>query len=104
MSNMMLWRSVHPRAHINLLGFLPQFVSTDDPRPAREQFDANYVGGWCPMEGFSLDGDLLCYDPKDPPLKPLFFTRLRDEDIIVYENAWVVIRQQDGSWEVARMD
>jgi hypothetical protein len=36
------------------LGLLPDFIDQNDPRSAREQFDANYGhgGGWHPIDGF----------------------------------------------------
>lgn len=100
----MIWRQMHPRANLEMLGFIPSFLDENDPRPAREQFNANYVGGWYPFTGFKLWSDERLKYPEDPPLQPLFRTSLRDEEIIVYEYAWVLIRQTDGSWEVARMD
>ena len=35
------------------LGMLPYFIDPNDPRPAREQLDANYQhgGGWVPSRG-----------------------------------------------------
>jgi hypothetical protein len=88
------------------LGFLPMFLSDDDPRPAREQFDTNYQhgGGWRPMQKFTLQGDNSLQYPGDPPLRPYAQVILRDELILVYPHSWVVIKQQDGSFEVARMD
>jgi hypothetical protein len=90
-----------------LLGLLPSFLHVGDPRSAREQFDANYAhgGGWNAFEGHKLDPltGALKY-PGDPRLLPLAVTKLRDETIYFYENAWVCIVQPNGSYEVARMD
>jgi hypothetical protein len=88
----------------DILGLIPTFINEDDPRSAREQFDAAYIGGWSPFKGFTMrpDGDLLY--PGDPPTKLLAWTKLHDETIRVYEHAWVAIVQPDGSYEIARMD
>jgi len=100
----MLWVILHPSMTHESLGFLPCFLSENDPRPAREQFNRNYIGGWRPLKGFTLGADgTLCY-PGDPPLLPLAETRLRGEVIRLYECEWVVIIQPDGSVEVSLMD
>lgn len=92
---------------LDMLGYIPLFLSEDDERPAREQFDANYVhgGGWSPLKGWHLTPvtGRIVY-PGDPPLDPIAVTRLRDETIYVYPHSWIAIVQKDGSYEVARMD
>jgi len=104
---MMIWQ-VRPGTHPDLLGEIPHFVNEADDRPAAEQFDDNYAhgGGWRPMEKWELDPDgcAITYPGGDPPLKPLAFATLRDELILVYPHAWVVIVQNDGTFEVSRMD
>lgn len=95
-----LFRGTHPE----VLGFIPSFLDPDDPRPAAEQFNARYIAGWHPFEGFTLLGNGDLKYTGDPPLHPLAMTNLRDEQITFYEYAWVMIMQPDGSWEVARMD
>ena len=79
-------------------------LSEDDPRPAAEQFQTNYpFGGWHPFEGFKLSGTTLKY-PGDPPLMPIAETALRDERIFLYQSAWVMILQPDGTFSVSRLD
>lgn len=89
------------------LGYLPGMLSDEDPRPAREQLDANYVhggGGYWRTEPASIDAnDRLCY-PGDPPQSPLAFTMLREETILLYPGDFVVILQEDGSFVFQRMD
>lgn len=101
----LVWKMLDRRFSPEMLGYIPMFLSANDPRPAREQFDKNYVhGGWQPFHGFTMRADgALCY-PGDPPLPPLAETTLRDETIRFHDCAWVVILQADGSWEVARLD
>jgi hypothetical protein len=100
------WTGLYSNVTPEHLGSLPMMLDSDDPRPAREQFDANYQhgGGWRPFIGHrvNLDGSLSY--PGDPPMYPLAVTMLRDERIVLYEHAWVGIFQPDGSVEIARMD
>lgn len=105
----MFWEPKQARASVaNHLGFIPMFVSEDDPRHAREQFDAGYAhgGGWNPFgQGkwkMLASGNLLY--PEDPPTELLFEAKLRDETIRVYDYGFVAIVQPDGSFEVSRMD
>ena len=92
---------------LDYLGFIPTFLSLEDERPAREQIDSNYQhgGGWRPMEGFTFDTKTLqALYPGDPPLKPMAMAHLRSETIIVYKYGFVLIYQEDGSYEIARVD
>ena len=88
------------------LGFLPGFASEDDPRPLREQLDANYQhgGGWRPFEGFTLVDDTTLQYPGDPPMRPIAAAKFRDEIVLVYPYSWVLVLAPDSSWEVCRMD
>lgn len=101
----MTLRFFHPQG-ADLVGYIPEFLSPDDPRPAKEQFNDAYAhgGGWNPMEGWELLPLRRLKYPGDPPLKPVAELILRDETILVYPHAWVAIVQADGSFEVARMD
>jgi len=98
----MIWITEHPDVD---LGFLPSFFDEDDPRPAREQIDANYKfgGGWIPQSEFIMRDGLLLY-PGDPPYQPLAMTNMRDEILIFYTHAFLAIIQPDGTFEVARVD
>lgn len=94
---------------LDALGYLPDFLDDDDPRPAREQFNTAYAhgGGWNPRttEEGTLDIATGVYTyPDDPPQTPIGMTRLRDEMILVYPHAVVAIVQADGTFEMARMD
>lgn len=101
----MTYIGLDPRFDMEQLGYLPGFLSEDDPRPAREQLDSNYQhgGGWRPLPGWERNGWIITY-PGDPPLKPFALTHLRDETIVFYPHAQVMIVQPDGAFEVARMD
>lgn len=91
---------------MELLGFIPGFLSENDPRPAREQIDSAYQhgGGWSPFEGFKMLSDGNMQYPGDPPTRLLAETKLRDEVIRFYEHSWLAIVQQNGSFEVTRVD
>lgn len=100
------WKLLHPRMTMEMLGFLPGFLSERDPRPAAEQINDNYRhgGGWSPMPEWTLtEGNGIKY-PGDPALMPLASTKLRDEEIFFYNHAWLCIKQPDGSIEVSRVD
>lgn len=88
------------------LGFLPGLLSDEDPRPAAVQFNERYAygGGWQPRPKFTLQDDNSLEYPGDPPLRPCAQAILRDELILLYPQSWVVIKQKDGSIEVARID
>ena len=97
---------VDHRAHPDHVGFLPTFLDLNDPRPAAEQFQERYLyGGWRPQEGFTKGRRRyeLLY-PGDPPLTPIAAMQLGDETIMVYWHGYVAIWQQDGSFEICRMD
>ena len=102
---MMTWVAMHPDVTLEHLGLLPGMLDASDPRPAREQFDANYQhgGGWRPQSGFVMAESTLTY-PGDPPFKLRAWTRMRDELIGLYDYAFVAIVQKDGTFEVCRMD
>lgn len=90
---------------IDQWGYIPNFLDEGDPRPVREQFNARYSGGWHPMSGIKMRrvGWILTY-PGDPPFQPIGSVNFRDEVVILYQHAIVVVVQKDGSWEAARMD
>jgi hypothetical protein len=111
-----VWTLVHPDMRPEHLGFLPSFLSEKDPRPAREQIASNYAhgGGWNPMKGFRYtprpmkDPRLwmlgtLKY-PGDPPLVPRAMALLRKERLILYDHDFLMILQDDDSYEVSRVD
>lgn len=102
----MIWEMKHPKATIEMLGYLPSFLSENDPRPAKEQLDTGYshAGGWQPFKGFKIAANGNLEYPGDPPTQLLAETSLRKETIRFYDHAWVAVVQPDGSFEVCRMD
>lgn len=88
-------------------GLILSFLDFDDPHTAIEQFDAKYISGWCKFEGFSWDkvtGNLSY--PGDPPYRPTSAVIFRDEIVVLYPSAWVLVtnRFDQSKWQVARMD
>ena len=87
----MYWEMLHPQMTMEHLGFLPDFLSERDRRPAAQQINENYAhgGGWHPNlkgEWMMLEGHKLKY-PGDPVLAPLAQAKLRDELIVFYRHA-----------------
>lgn len=98
------WTLMHKGMTAEHLGLIPSFLDRDDPRPAKEQFNENYIAGWRPFKGFTKGDNHELQYPGDNPLKPVAVTHLRDEVIILYPYSWVAIFQPDGSFEACRMD
>lgn len=97
--------NANARDPIAALGFIPSFVSADDPRPAWEQFDERYIRGWDAMlpGKWRLGVDNYLFYPGDPPMAPLARAYLRDELILVYPHAFVCIVQKNGDFSIARL-
>lgn len=102
MTHVVLLGNVPP----DILGLLPFMLDDKDPRPAREQFDANYQhgGGWHPVKGFKKLGDFKLKYPGDPAMAPIAMCKFRDELVMFYPHAFVMVLQKDNTFEVARMD
>lgn len=103
----MQWKLLHPKATPDHLGALPSFLDEHDQRPAREQIDDNYRhgGGWRPMPEFKMNRLTLDIKyPGDPPLQPVATTKIRTETIVFYASSFVAIIQENGDFEVARVD
>lgn len=109
----LVWTALRPTiADFSWLGTIPDFLHAWDERPAKVQFHENYEhgGGWHPFKGHTLapDGMSIQYGEDgpeaDPPSIALFETTLRDEKIVVFEHAWVMIKAKDGTYEISRMD
>lgn len=94
-------------AGIEWLGALPDLLEPESTDPLAEQIDRNYQhgGGWSPFHGFAFDpaSQTITY-PEDEPLAPLVRMTTENETLYLYEMSWVLILQQDGSYEVARID
>lgn len=96
----------HPRATVEMLGYIPMFLDVKDPRSAKEQLHESYEhgGGWRPFKGFKvLPNGNISY-AGDPPLQLIAEVTIRKETVRIYQNAWVMIMQEDGSYEISKMD
>lgn len=98
---------VNGQALYNLAGWIPSFLVADNKDNAQTQFNQNYShgGGWSPFSDKWVlhDDDSIEY-PGDPTYKPLAYTYLHNQKVVVYPHAWVAIINPDKSFEVARMD
>lgn len=94
------------RDQYEVTGELPYMLDTENDEPAAVQFDHGYQhgGGWRPFQGFERVGEENIKYPGDPEITPVAKTKLRDEAIFLYPNAWVMIVQPDGTFEIGRMD
>jgi hypothetical protein len=103
--NGITWYPKHPDACVDMLGYIPEFLSAIDPRPAAEQFDERYrSGGWKPFKGFRMRDNGNMRYPGDPETRLLYEATLNAETIRVYESAWVAVVQPGGEFSVARLD
>lgn len=103
---MIKFTALHPNVPVDVaVGYIPEFLVVDDPRPAKEQINERYIAGWFPFVGHKLNKMTMALKyPEDPVLMPLAYAHFRDERIFVYPHGWTLIMQLDGSWEVARLD
>lgn len=102
---MIKFELLNPRMTQEHLGFIPYWLSVDNPKSAREQLNDGYrFGGWQPFQGFRLKPNNSLAYPGDPDQKPLAQAKLRDELIVFYPSSWVAVIQPDRSFEVCRMD
>jgi hypothetical protein len=87
------------------LGFIPQFLHTDDARPAKVQIDENYAhgGGWRDSPGpWRIRDEMLHSD--DAKYHLVATAHLHGDEVQLFESGWTAIIHADGSYEVARLD
>lgn len=102
---MLDWKLLHPRATMEHLGYIPDWISESNPKSAKEQLNDGYqFGGFRPFKGFELNDDNSLSFPGDPLQIPIASCQLRDELITIYQSSWVAVIQLDRSFEVCRMD
>jgi hypothetical protein len=102
------WAHQH-RLTYDALGWIPQFLHTDDDRPAKEQIDANYQhgGGWheANEDGhWKITENGLQGDPDDPPYKMVASCRVGADEVMLFDSGWCAITHPDGTMNVARLD
>jgi hypothetical protein len=101
-----LWAKLAAGVPVDL-GYLPDILLADDPRPVREQLDDRYRhgGGWHEQPpGFKLGPGMILKWPGDPPYPPLAATLIGDELVVFYPHAFLAVFQPDGSFSVTRVD
>lgn len=92
----------------DMLGAIPAMLSADNPAGAVEQIDAFYCkagGGWRDSDGWTLSANggrlTSCGDPARWLIAQ---AKLRDEQVLFFDGAWVAVVQPDGAFRVARID
>jgi hypothetical protein len=108
MKKPMLWVSLDPSFPLpEGLGLLPDILSAADGRSVREQLEDRYRhgGGWRPIQGFRMQKNRTLRFPGDPPYRPAAAADVNGELVIFYKQASLLaVIQQDGKWEVTRVD
>lgn len=105
---------LHPRVTLDHLGFLPEILLSDDPRPVKDQLEERYAhgGGYRPMkdskfklvrEGFSLK---YPGDPLYRPIAKFIFPKTKEVAFFYQEGSFLCIVQDDGAGDyvVTRVD
>jgi hypothetical protein len=91
-----------------MLGTIPEMLSTSDPAGAVEQIDRAYKdigGGWRDSKGQTLNvTDMTLTYPGDPPRVLIAEASLREERILFFNGAWIVVLSPDSAFRVARID
>ena len=103
--NGVVWAQKDERATPDHLGFIPEFVHANDPRPVREQLEENYgCGALYVASGFTEteNGDLNY--PGDPALPLLYEATFRGERIRMYAHAFVSVLTPGQELFITRMD
>ena len=94
----------------DLLGFLPEILRPEDPRPAREQIADRYAhgGGWRPFgkDEWKLSAGFTLKYPGDPAMKPIAGLSLPQsmEIVLLYPHQMAMVIQADQSFDVVRLD
>lgn len=109
MDGTMTWRE----RYLEAAGLIPLFMSARDETDAVTQIDRSYShgGGWHEFKGFKLES----FDPEnpmrarlrypgDPPYPAVAWTKLRNEYVIVFASAWVIVTKNGKTFRCARID
>lgn len=100
------WTFYRPDA-AEWIGAIPLIINSAYDEPVAEQIAIGYAhgGGWMPFEGFVFSPEAMTITyPDDPPYEAVAEVTIRGERVIVYPHAWVMVLQQDGTFQVTKMD
>lgn len=92
------------------LGIIPMFLDPTDTRSMKDQIAERYIGGWHPMDGWSVKNSGVPFEavatyPEDPPYREAGRIMMGEETLILFEpGSFAAIIQPDGSFEVSRCD
>jgi len=104
-----MWQLLHPQATPEHLGFLPQIILADDPRPVSEQANERYAhgGGWnpYPSSAWVMNPDKTITYKGIETYTPIAKLHLENgERFYFYDHSIVAVIQAGGDFEVSRMD
>lgn len=97
-------------------GLIPEFLSESDLRGAVDQINERYAhgGGWLDFSGFLVEQVGARFQlrypgsPEDGEPDEVYAevsrARLRNELIVLFQSAWLMVRQPDGTHRIARID
>jgi hypothetical protein len=93
------------------IGLVPEIILASDLRPVREQMAERYAhgGGWKPFNkfkiGVGMDNRVVLQYPGDPPLVMWCECQHPNgETVRLFDSAWLMVTQKDGSYEISRID
>ena len=93
------------------IGYIPEIILASDPRPISEQIAERYAhgGGWKPFNGFKThvgpDSRITLVYPGDPPYHMIAeCVHPNGEHVMLFESAWLMVKQPDGSHAISRID
>lgn len=97
---------------LEAMGFIPHWLDDRNPEPAAVQLGKNYAhgGGWHPFSTtdnpkFKIGKDMSLQYPGDPAHKAYAKFILRDEEVYMYDHAWVMVYDtKTKRHEICRMD
>jgi len=99
------------RRHPDDWDFFPQLLDESDPRPAADQINERYVGGWNSRMRFGVTCEpgtmtLRYTDDRagEVTISPMSVMTFRHETLALFQSHYVVIMQPDESWDIARLD
>ena len=99
-----LWKGVQRKQILESMGVIPLFIADHD-KPAAKQIAEYYIGGWSPMDGWEMLANGCVKYSGDQPLSPAAqLVKLDGEIVRFYPGAWISIQQENGDFEIARID
>ena len=87
------------------VGIIPSFLSAGSELSFKDQIINAYVGTWYNTLNFEFNvNDFSIRYPEDPKLPLLAMVFRKGEAMFIYPSGWVMIIQQDMTFEISRVD